>query len=132
MKRNIKRLVAVLLLSLLVSSVFANPKASYICTKYCIIKDQLVFPDLRNTSISDIEKYVTGVFFKTTIVEELNDLPNLPPQDLGWFDSYYRHYVILSKSTPSGDILYLKQDNCVRIFYVYFDTSINNTGQKKK
>lgn len=115
-----KKILTVLILSLLVGSVFAHPKASYICTKYPIVK-QLIFQDLRNTNISDIEKYVTSVFLKTTIVEELNDLPILPSNDLSWFDGYYGNDVILSRTTPSGDILYLKQGDCVRTFYVYID-----------
>lgn len=127
-----KKIFIALLIILTVMSVgFAHPKASYIGTQWPIAKE-LVFSDLRNTSISDIEKYVTSAFHKTTIVEELNDLPNLPPQALGWFDGYYGYDVILSKTTPSGDILYLKQGDCVRIFYAYFDTSTETTDRKKK
>lgn len=125
-----KKIFIIFLIALMTINVgFAHPKASFIQTQYPIAV-QLIFPDLRKTSISDIEKYVTSAFFKTTIVEELNDLPNLPPQGLGWFDRWYSNDVILSKTTPSGDILYLRQGDCVRIFYVYFDTSV--TVQKKK
>lgn len=120
-----KNFIALLIALMLINTTFANPKASYIITRWAIAK-QLIFPDLRNTSISDIEKFVTSVFYKTTIIQELNDLPTLYIQDLKWFNKYVSGDVILSNTTPSGDILYLRQGNCVRIFYVYFDISVGN------
>lgn len=126
-----KKIFTTLLIVLAAMNIgFANPKASYISTQCSISEGQLIFSDLRKTSISDIDEYVTSAFFKTTIVQELDDLPILHSNDLDWFYGFYSNDVILAKTTPSGDILYLKQGNCVRIFYVYFDTKIKREKLK--
>lgn len=117
-----KKLLLILICLFTSINVFAEKeiKPSFLQFAYCFEIKNNDFKNLEKMSIEDInkscKKIVSSIYTDLTLIEELNELPQISNNSFNVLYSNINKNIIFGTTSYKGDITYVKYEGVVRIF----------------